>query len=100
MASYRYVGGGKAQILGQNAIEFTTYGQLVELPGDIADLCILGHIPILPVEEFDQIGHTDEELSKFSQLHTHANAPAEFLEKRKKAWAAHQAKHQLAKEGV
>ena len=89
MAVYRYVGGNTASVW-NTKYEFNSYGQLVELPDDMAATCIEQGVHLIPPEEFDII-HTPDDLKKYSKYQSHANAPADFIERRNTAWGAAQA---------
>lgn len=62
------------------------FGQRIELSPEAAkETKHPRGLPAIPAEEFDALGFSPEELRKFGPAETHANAPAEFLEKKKRA---------------
>lgn len=85
MAKYRYVGGAEAEIW-DSGFKFTKFGQLVEMPDDMAAIAKAGKISIIPAEEFDKLGFTPEDLKKFTRFESHRSAPIDFIEKRNQAW--------------
>lgn len=80
MGQYRHVG-TYTQIF-DTPYTFTKFGQLVEVPDDVA-----AKVPsLIPAEEFDALGFDATELGKFANVSTHSQAPAEFIQKRNAAW--------------
>lgn len=88
MATYVYVGGSNAFIPSHPSYQFLSYGQRVELPDDLAEVCKRGRISILPAAEFDKLGHTPEEIQQFGKFANIGRATPAFLAKRKAAWIA------------
>lgn len=88
----RYVGSNEAALLStspdQPTIQFSRYGQLVEMDEqlfyDISAGLLGARLPLLLDDEFQQIGHTSEELIKFANPARHEFATPEFAEKVKK----------------
>lgn len=95
MAQFRYVGGAQAEIW-DSPFVFKAYGQLVEMPDDVAQKAMEGRIALVPAKEFDSLGHTQDELKKFSRFESHRLATPEFLTKRAEAWKLAQAHHSMA----
>lgn len=91
MARYRYVGGSTAGIY-ETPWQFTSYGQLVDLPPEIEKICLDGRHSLVTEEEFDS-QHTDESWKKYTQFEMHARAPQSFLDARAALWKLAQAKH-------
>lgn len=77
--------GAYSEVLGAG-IKLTRFGQRVELPEELAaETKHPRGLPCVPVEAFDAIGFTPEELKKFGAAQSHENAPPEFLEKKRLA---------------
>ena len=84
MKSFVFLG-AFSEVLGAG-IKLTRFGQRVELPPDIAaETKRGGGLIAIPADRFDALGFTPDELQKFGPAATHANAPAEFLAKKRKA---------------
>lgn len=90
----RYMGSSDAALLSSDpsipSIQFNRYGQLVEMDEDVFKGLISGrygvrNIGVLLDEDFQRLGHTDAELTKYANPTTHASAPVEFKEKVKAA---------------
>lgn len=91
MKRLRYVGGATAGV--QNTpYQFTSYGQLVELPDDVARACLESNISLITEEDFSKIHPTDE-VKKFSRFDSHSRAPQEFLDQRDRAWEVARGMH-------
>lgn len=79
--------GTKSELAGTKLDRF---GRAFEVPDkDVADL-VTGpdaKLPALPQAEFDKIGFTSQELERYQWPSTHADAPKEFLDKKKAALA-------------
>jgi hypothetical protein len=71
---------------------FTRFGQLAELPDDLAQRLLDEGAPFLKASDFDQRNFTVDELKKFSTVASHGKAPAEFIVKRDAAWKQFQTK--------
>lgn len=70
-------------------IALRRFGQAFELAEDVAeDVLAARRCPVLPETVFQKIGFTEEELRIYSNPGTHADAPAAFLEKKKRALQA------------
>jgi hypothetical protein len=86
MSTYFYAGtfteiGGVAE--GLAALH--KFGQSIELSDELAVDVILGGGTIVPKASWDSIGFTEQEISLYSNVYTHATAPAAFLTKKRKA---------------
>ena len=81
MKAYRFVG-TDSEITGYPRLQ--RFGQRIELPDDFN--VSSGHgIPLLPEKVFESVGFTVEELQRFADPGSHAEAPQEFLDKKLKA---------------
>lgn len=85
MGVYRYVGGSGAEIHDSPYV-FKSFGQLVELPDDVAKKAIEGRIPLVPVTVWDDVGFSETEAKRHARFETHAVASPEFLAKREAVW--------------
>ena len=65
---------------------FTRFGQLAELPDDLAQRLLDEGAPFIKASEFDQFKFTVDELKKYSTVASHSKAPAEFKTKRDASW--------------
>jgi hypothetical protein len=91
MSSYRFVGtraeihntppGGKEQ-----GYILTRFGQLVELPDDLAKHAIAEGVALIKPSDFDEIGFTPDELKKFANPDTHVRATDSFKAKKRQSW--------------
>lgn len=79
---YRFIGTNTVIEGEEVAVRLGLFGQAVELPEDVARAC-----PVLIAADFDGIGFTDDELARYAQPGSHADAPPEFLEKKQRALA-------------
>ena len=86
MSRYRFLG-QTSQI---GPIKLNQFGQQVELPDQLAEDAMSGGCALLPEAVFNQIGFTATELDRFATPGSHADAPAEFLDKKKQAISAYQ----------
>ena len=87
MKVYRYVSGGPGEIVGTK-YSFTSFGQLVEMPEDLAEYAIANRVHLVPKEIWDEVGITDAELKRHSRFerHAHTEVTPEFLAKRDALW--------------
>lgn len=85
MSQYRFVGCAPAQIM-DTPYSFNRYGQLVEIPDELAAMAIANRVHLLPAADFDALGHTPEHLKQFNNPAMHASAPEEFIRARNAAW--------------
>jgi len=77
--------GALSEVLGAG-IKLTRFGQRIELPPELADETKRhGGLPCIPAEQFDALGFTEAELKQFGVADSHAQAPAEFLAKKRQA---------------
>lgn len=85
MSIYRFVGSHSE--MGDKKL--TKFGQTIELSESEGPLAIGTHNapgpPLLPAEEFDAIGFTEQELSLYSDPYTHSVANEAFQAKKRKA---------------
>jgi hypothetical protein len=88
MKAYRFV--GSACVIHDRG-EFSKFGQLAELPEDVAETVIRGGGAFLPEDQFKEIGFTDQELKDYQFPGQQLSAPQSFQEKRQRALAAFQA---------
>lgn len=65
--------------------DLTKFGQAIELPEDLGTDLIRRNTPLLPDAEFKALGFTDKELADHAYVGSHADAPVEFLDKKRKA---------------
>ena len=92
--TYRFL--GSASDIGES-IRLSRFGQSVELPDELARVAVLGGCALLPESEFLSVGFTTRELESFGSVASHERAPAEFLDKKRRALvAAHEWREQLA----
>lgn len=92
MMNVRFVGQAPAALFskepGTPSIQFSRYGQLIEMDDTVYRTIISGEIgsrlALLPEEEFAGI-HTADELSKYANFESHRHASAEFISKVKLA---------------
>jgi hypothetical protein len=92
MPAYRFV--GTSGEIYDTKFSFKRYGQLVDMPDDIAQRAIAAGFPLLTDQEFkDVTGHTDEEVKKWGGMIGHATVPADVAAKRNKAWAIISQRH-------
>jgi hypothetical protein len=66
--------------------KFSRFGQLAEVPDDVAKAAIASGAALLPQADFDKLGFNSDELKKFKDVVSHSKAPKEFIEKRDAAW--------------
>ncbi|GAC1496107.1 MAG: hypothetical protein NVS1B6_00910 [Steroidobacteraceae bacterium] len=83
MPAYRFVG-QHAQIHDTPYL-FTHFGQLVEMPRELAERVAADNVHLIPAEHFDAVGFTARELAAHGDVVTHVDASREFLEKKDKA---------------
>jgi len=84
LSSYRFIG-SHCEIWDTKYV-FTRFGQLVEIPDDLAQDAIAHGAALVPAKTFDALSFTPDELKKFGKTGLHAKAPADFLTKRDAAW--------------
>jgi hypothetical protein len=82
MPAFRFVG-AHAQIYDTPYV-FTRFGQLVELPEDLARRVILERVRLVPASVWDGLGITEAEIQK---------PGPDFAAKKRAAWAAAEAHH-------
>ncbi len=63
-------------------VRISTYGQLLDLDAATAHDCLLGHVGLLPDEDFQKLGFSDDELNQYADYDSHRQADPEFLEKK------------------
>ncbi len=70
-------------------VRLCTYGQTVDLDAEMAHTCILGRVGLLPVDQFDSIGFTEDELERHADYaqHRHENIDPVFAAKKQKSHA-------------
>ncbi len=85
MGVYRYVGGAPAEIM-DSPYKFTRYGQLVEMPDELAEHAIAHRVPLVPVPVWESVSVTDSEVKRHSRFETHVQASPEFISKRDALW--------------
>jgi hypothetical protein len=86
--TYRFVGSNSD--IG-DSIRLIRFGQSVELSDEQARNAVLGGCALVPDEAFTEIGFTNAELSSFASVGSHERAPAEFIDKKRRAlMAAHE----------
>lgn len=84
----RFVGGSEAHIM-DTPFTFRFFGQLAEIPADVAKAAQLGRIPLIPVEDFERIGFTPDELKRYQRFESHDAATEAFIQKRSQAWGVY-----------
>jgi len=82
MSSYRFV--GSYQHIFDTPFELKRFGQLIEMPDDLARKSVSDGAQLIPPADFDAIGFTAEELKRG------VDTP-ELAAKKRQAWAALQA---------
>lgn len=97
MSQFRYVGGAPAQVM-PNYV-FQSFGQLVEMPDDLAEHAILNRVHLVPIDLFSTY-FSPEELRKYSRFESHEFAPQGFIDKRTKIWQEAQSLHSAVKSGM
>lgn len=80
---YRFLG-TECSVL-DRGIKLDRFGQAVDVDEDLARIMILGNAAIIPEKDFQEIGFTAEELSRFALVWTHSEAPESFLAKKRAA---------------
>lgn len=66
-------------------VRLCTFGQLVDLDAKTAHSAITGRIGLVPDEDFEVLGFTEEELTNYAEPESHFSADAVFMVKRKQA---------------
>jgi hypothetical protein len=84
MSQYRFV--GTSCEIWDTPYKFTRFGQLVDMPDDLAKSAIASGAALMPASDFDALGFAPDELKKYAKVPSHAKAPASFLSKRDAAW--------------
>ena len=91
--TYRFVGSNSD--IG-DSIRLIRFGQSVELSDEQARNAVLGGCALVPDEAFTEIGFTNAELTSFASVGSHERAPADFLDRKKRALlAAHELRERL-----
>jgi len=85
----QYVFVGTESFIG--AIKLHRFGQVVELPAELAGGAQIGGCPIVSKPAFDSVRFTAEDLQRYTDVGSHAGATPEFLEKKHRAILAFQA---------
>jgi len=70
------------------SIRLIRFGQAVELSDELAREAVLGGCALVADADFQEIGFTLKELETFGSVGSHERAPAEFIEKKKRALVA------------
>lgn len=81
MPLYRFVGANTEV----GSVKLSKFGQPVELTDELARDVLAGGGSILPSDQFDEIGFTEQELSLYSDNFSHGQANAAFQDKKKRA---------------
>lgn len=75
------------------------FGQVIELPDQLAKEAVLGGAALIPVDQFDAVGFTEQELRKFATPGARRQATEEFAHKQHAALLAlHEYREGLEKE--
>jgi hypothetical protein len=86
MAIYRFVG-DHADVYNP-PYNFRRFGQKAEMDEALAKHVVLLGVQLIPEAEFDAIGFSDEDISRYPSAISHMNAPDDFKRRKKTALMA------------